>query len=113
MIILFAVLLTGCPVEHDAEYFAEIRSDTHWKAIIQGKTTEGYGDQFLPIPKNPATNEYELPVCVEVQKLSIPGYLKTRVSVDGVSLLGSNDGGWAYTTADSGVVIACSDGENE
>jgi hypothetical protein len=108
---LFLVfLITGCPLEEDVEYVAEIRSDTHWKAEFGRTTIDGFGDRFLKIPPNPATGKYELPVCVSVQKQSIPGYLRARVVVDGVSVLGSNDGEWVFTTADSGMVIACSKG---
>lgn len=105
---LLALLLPGCPVESNVEYVAEIRSDTEWKAVIHNEEIEGFGDQFLSIPAEYGKEKYELPVCIEVQKQSIRGYLKVRVTVDGVSVLGSNDGEWTYTTADSGIVIACS-----
>lgn len=103
-----AFLLTGCPVEHNVEYVAEIRSDTQWKAVINNEEIEGFGNQFLSIPLVNGKENYELPVCIEVQKQSIRGYLKVRVTVNGVSVLGSNDGDWAYTTADSGTAVACS-----
>ena len=108
-----AFLLTGCPVEHNVEYVAEIQSDTEWKAVINNEEIEGFGNQFLSIPKKQGQEEDELPVCVEVQKQSIRGYLKVRVTVDGVSVLGSNDGEWTYTTADSGIVIACSQDDSD
>jgi len=108
-----SILFPGCPVEHNVEYVAEIQSDTEWRAIINNEEIEGFGNQFLSIPLKQGQKEYELPVCVEVQKQSIPGYLKARVTVDGVSVLGSYDGEWAYTTADSGIVIACSQGSSD
>jgi hypothetical protein len=109
-LLFLAFFFTGCPVEKDVEYVAEIRSDSHWKAEVEGTEISGFGDRFLKIPPNFSTGGYELPVCVRVQKQSIPGYLRVRVVVDGVSILGSNDGEWVSTTADSGLVIACSTG---
>lgn len=108
-----SILFPGCPVEYNVEYVAEIQSDTEWRAIINNEEIEGFGNQFLSIPLKQGQEEYELPVCVEVQKQSIRGYLKARVTVDGVSVLGSYDGEWAYTTADSGIVIACSQGSSD
>lgn len=110
---LLAILLPGCPVEYNVEYVAEIRSDTEWKAVINNEEIEGFGYQFVSITLESGKEEYELPVCIEVQKQSIRGYLKVRVTVDGVSVLGSNDGEWKYTTADSGIVIACSQGSSD
>lgn len=101
-----AFCLTGCPLEHDIEYVAEIQSDTYWKAQVNGESIDGFGNEFLQIPRRGA--DYQLPVCVTVRKQSNAGYLRVRVAADGVSVLGSRDGDWVFTSADSGWVTACS-----
>lgn len=110
VIILLANFLSGCPVEYDVEYVAEIQSNTEWRTKIQGEEIHGFGDQFLSIPpsRGAGVSEYDLPVCITVQKQSIAGYLRARVFVEGTTVLGSHDGEWTFTTADSGQVTACS-----
>lgn len=107
IMISWALLLTGCPVEREIEYVIEIESNTTWVVTYQHQTIEGFGNRFIHLP--PSNNEYDLPVCASIKKESIRGYVKARIVAErGVSVLGSYDGEWQETYEAFGRIHACS-----
>ena len=107
------LLLPGCPVEAEIEYIAEIQSNTTWILRYGGQVYSGNGNDFVSLPPNTEEQTYQLPICVTLKKETANGFLRARVSADGISVLGSHDGDWSTTTERFGNLYVCSAGTDE
>lgn len=88
----------GCAVD----YKAEVKSSTSWSGAFGNSTVDGSGDRTVDIPD-------DYPQCVVVQKETSVGSLSVRVVAEGGGIFAPSDSDWATTTAQYGVVSACSE----
>ena len=98
LILVGGMLLAGCSVD----YKAQVRSDTTWSGSFGNRSVDGSGNQTIDLPD-------EHPQCVVVQKDTRQGVLSVRVVAEGGGLFKPEDSAWAETTAEFGVVSACSE----
>lgn len=94
------LLLSACR----QDFKAEVESNTSWSGSFGGASVDGSGNRTVDLPD-------EDPQCVAVQKTTRNGSLSVRVVVENGGFLGvagPSSGEWVTTTAEFGVVTACS-----
>lgn len=89
------LFLIGCT----PEWKAKVESDTSWSGSFNGRTVDGRGNQTVDL----GTDEI---VCATVQKATRTGRLKVTIEDEGT--LSFYEGESKETTAEYGVVTACS-----
>ena len=100
LVLCFVLVLTLCSCS--TEYKADVRSDTEWSGAFGNRTVDGDGNRMISLGS-------ETPVCCVVQKQTEEGYLQVQVIAEGGWwIFKPDDGDVARTTADYGVVTACS-----